>query len=478
MWKPPDARKHPIPPANWPKATKAAESLLFAPLSVGSLTIEQRTWVPAMVPWRATGDGEVTDALIEWYARFAAGQPGVIVIEATGIRDIPSGPLLRIGDDRYIEGLHRLTDAVREASGGKTRLFIQLIDFLTVKRRPPAEKYFRRFLRVTEAHREALQLDDDDAIREALLAGDDALHQRVLDAREYQALAYGYREQVNDTHLPEIADLPQTLPGLFARAATRARTAGFDGVELHYAHAYTMASFLSRTNMRTDGYGGSPEARVKLPLEVYEAVRTAVGDDYVVGCRFLVDEVFEGGSRVEDAEYYGTAFARAGMDFVSMSKGGKFDDAKQPRVGQAVYPYTGESGYECMPTVYSDAQGPFARNIAAMARVRRAIRDAGLDTPTVVAGGLNDFEQIEGILQRGEGDIIGSARQSLADPDWWTKMKAGNGESIARCKMTNYCEALDNQHKQVTCQLWDRIDITEPGVRLSHDGRRRLTSPT
>ena len=82
-----------------------------------------------MVPWRASEQGDVTQDVVDWYARFAEGKPGAIVVEATGIRDIPSGPLLRISDDRYIDGLKRVTDAVREASGGQTRILIQLIDF-------------------------------------------------------------------------------------------------------------------------------------------------------------------------------------------------------------------------------------------------------------------------------------------------------------------------------------------------------------
>ena len=75
------------------------------------MSLRHRTWVPAMVPWRSNEEGEVTEDVIQWYARFAQGQPGAIVIEATGIRNVPSGPLLRIGDDRYIDGLRRLTPA-------------------------------------------------------------------------------------------------------------------------------------------------------------------------------------------------------------------------------------------------------------------------------------------------------------------------------------------------------------------------------
>ena len=197
---------------------------------------------------------------------------------------------------------------------------------------------------------------------------------KILTERELQSLEFGYREHVTDMDLPHVRDLPEVLPGLFADAALRAQTAGFDGAELHYAHAYTMASFLSRKNTRDDGYGGSLENRARLPLEVFREVRARTRPDFAVGCRYLADECIDGGSDSDDAVYFGLQFAKAGMDFISTSRGGKFDDAKQPGVGGAAYPYTGPSGYECMPQYISDERGPFGRNVDATTAIRKAIR--------------------------------------------------------------------------------------------------------
>ncbi len=485
-WHPANPIRHELPATRWPDETEAARSLLFQPLRLGPVTLTERTWVPAMVPWRATDDGFVTQANLDWYRRFAEGRPGAIVVEATGVRDIPSGPLLRIGHDRFVPGLRELAETVRRASNGHTRLFIQIIDFLAIKRRPDKEKFFARFFAINARHRHALAAATDDEtwlaadeqrVRTMLAAAPDELLDKVLDERELESLRLGYRERVTDMELARIRELPRVLPDIFAAAAGRAREAGFDGVELHYAHAYTMASFLSALNDRADGYGGSRAGRVRLPREVYQAVRARVGRDYVVGVRFLADEVIAGGSRIDDAAYFGREFARAGFDYLSISKGGKFEDARQPKVGQAVYPYTGESGYECMPTVRSDARGPFGRNVPLVAAIKRAVNAAGYATPVVAAGGITTYEQAEAILQHSEADIIGMARQALADPDWFVKVRAGRGAEVRRCTYTNYCEGLDQAHKQVTCKLWDRVELDEPGVSRSADGRRRLLAP-
>jgi 2,4-dienoyl-CoA reductase-like NADH-dependent reductase (Old Yellow Enzyme family) len=486
MWKFAKPIKHPIPDTHWPTAEGAKRSLLFQPIRIGPLTLESRTWVPAMVPWRATEDGFVTPDNLDWYRRFAEGQPAALVVEATGVRDIPSGPLLRIGHDRFLPGLKKLVKTVREASDGHSKLFIQIIDFLAVKRRPDPIKYFQRFLKIADRHRRALSqltndpswIDADEArIRTFLAEAADETVEAVLDPRELESLRFGYRERVTDTDLPHIRELPSVLPEIFGDAARRGREAGFDGVELHYAHAYTMAGFLSALNDREDGYGGPRENRVRLPLEVYCAVRETVGDDYVVGVRFLGDEVIAGGNRIETAAYFGVEFAKAGFDYLSISKGGKFEDAEQPKVGQAVYPYTGQSGYECMPTTLSDKRGPFGRSVPLVAQIKHAVNNAGFTTPIVATGGITTFEQAEQILQRGESDIIGMARQALADPDWFVKVNLGRGDEVRRCTYTNYCEALDQAHRQVTCKLWDRKELDEPGIAMAADGRRRLLAP-
>jgi dimethylglycine catabolism A len=479
MWRPPQRIRHHPQAGRVPTREEAAASLLFSPVSVGPLKLAQRSWIPAMVPWRATNDGFVTDDVVAWYERFARGWPGALVVEATGVRDIPSGPLLRIGHDRFLPGLRRLSEAVKTASHGQTKLFIQLIDFLAIRRRPEPKAFFERFLKVTDRHRQVLGAPElpEDQVRARLAALDETELEQILSHRERETLRYGYRERVTDMDLPHIRDLPITLPSLFTDAARRAQQAGFDGIELHYAHAYTMASFLSAANTRDDGYGGSRENRVRLPLEVLACVREQVGAEYVVGCRYLAEECIEGGSALEDAIYFGEAFAREGMDFISTSRGGKFDDAKQPGIGAAAYPYTGPSGYECMPQFISDERGPFGRNAEATGMIRQSIRRAGFDTPVVCAGGVHNFEMAEDLLRRGICDIVGAARQSLADPDWFRKIHLGQGRAVRTCEFTNYCEALDQKHKQVTCQLWDREGLDEPGVALAADGKRRLNAP-
>src|SRR5206468_7773117 len=180
---------------------------------------------------------------------------GVLVVEATGIRDIASGPLLRIGDDRFIPGLRRLVETVREQSAGHTRLFIQILDFLTVRRRPEPATFFARYLPISSPLRERLARAFADErwltaaegdVRARLAAAERSLVEAVLDERELESLDYGYRERVWDTHLPWIRDLPRVLPALFAAAAGRAHATATKATPQYYTHNYNSSA--SRTS--------------------------------------------------------------------------------------------------------------------------------------------------------------------------------------------------------------------------------------
>lgn len=81
------------------------------------------------------------------------------------------------------------------------------------------------------------------------------------------------------------------------------------------------------------------------------------------------------------------------------------------------------------------------------------------------------------MLADGTSDVVASARQFMADPDWLLKARAGRADSMRVCKYTNYCEGLDQKHKAVTCRLWDRTALNSPDTRLCADGKRRLEAP-
>lgn len=406
------------------------ESLLFSPLSLGPTTVPNRIWLPAMVTWLSNDEGVVTDDIARRYVRYARGGAGMLVLEAMGIRDVNSGPLLRIGNDRYIPGLAELVRRMKDAGPGK--VIPQVIDFLKIARRDPVRSLARLETRYPGCS-----------------AWSEAELQERLSPREWRDFAHGYRQQIEDLDAAEIASLPK----LFAAAARRARQAGFDGVELHFAHAYTMSSFLSATNARTDAYGGSRENRVRIGLEAIEAVRREVGQDFCVGLRLLGSEDVAGGTELSDSAWFATQFAAAGVDFISVSRGGRFEDAKRPAVGEAAYPYTGHSGLMCMPTF----KYPIANNLHLPSGIRSAVWNSGFRTPVVGAGRINHYAVAESALQQGHCDLVGMARGLLADPDWPKKVAAGREAEVHACKYNNVCEALDRKHLPVRCQLWMKL---------------------
>ncbi len=396
-------------------------SLLFQPLEVRSMTLPNRIVLPAMVTRLSGEDGLVNDDIRARYVRFAEGEVGLVVVEAMAVHSAKSGPLLRISDDAFVPGLRDLAKRCHEAGPGK--IVPQIIHFLKVSRS-------------------------------------------------------GWRQTVDMLSPEEI----EGIVDAYGLAARRAREAGFDGVELHMAHAYTLSSFLSRVNPRRDAYGGSLENRLRLPLRVVERVRREVGDDFAVGVRFVGEECIKNGYTVLDAGPIAVALAEASVDYVSLSAGGKFEDA-QVIEGDPPYPYTGYSGDRCMP----GANYPDGANLHIPEAVTRALRAHGLRTPVIAVGKIGTFELADRVLAGGLGDMVGMARALLADPDLPKKWRTGREASVVRCVYGNVCKALDENFRRVDCTLWPKklgqaprsSDVTPPtwpdagpGIRAEYNNGR------
>lgn len=372
--------------------------MLFTPIQIGSMRLENRIVLPAMVTRLAGEDGFVNDAIRDRYVRYAKGEPGMIVIEAMAVHRSKSGPLLRICDDEYLPGLRDLTARIHATS--PSRVVPQIIHFLKISRS-------------------------------------------------------GWRQTVDMLTKEEIREIVRA----YAAAAYRAREAGFDGVELHMAHAYTLSSFLSkRSNTRSDEYGRTLEGRLRLPSEVIVAVRKAVGPDFPVGVRFVGDECIKGGYSTNESRVIALRFAQLGVNYISISAGGKFEDAV-PKPGEPLYPYTGYSGDRCMPS----HEYPDGMNLYMPRAIKAFLREHGYGhVPILAAGKIATRELAEQVLAEGTADLIGLARPLLADPDLPRKWRDGQEDRVVRCIYCNVCKSLDENFRQVRCFLWPKDALHAP----------------
>jgi 2,4-dienoyl-CoA reductase-like NADH-dependent reductase (Old Yellow Enzyme family) len=372
-------------------------SKLFTPFQINNVTLPNRLVLPAMVTRLSGEDGYVNQDITDRYVRFAKGEVGLIVVEAMAVHSAKSGPLLRICGDEFKPGLTELAKNIHGTSDSK--VVPQIIHFLKIARN-------------------------------------------------------GWRQKIEDLSIKDI----QAIVEQYGQAALRAREAGFDGVEMHMAHAYTLSSFLSKKNKRPDLYGGkSLDNRMRLPLQVLKRVREMVGDDFMVGVRFLGEECIKGGYTTEESQIIALKFAQSGIDYISLSAGGKFEDAVH-KEGEVLYPYTGYSGDRCMPPM----EYPDGYNLHMPEAARRMLRRHGFETPVIATGKIPSPEFAEEVLQNDRADLIGMARALLADPDLPKKSRTGNSEKIVKCIYWNICKALDETFHEVVCGLWPKDEKQAP----------------
>jgi 2,4-dienoyl-CoA reductase-like NADH-dependent reductase (Old Yellow Enzyme family) len=371
---------------------------VFSEVAMKGVTFPNRVMRTSMVSGLATEDGFVTDVLKERYEREAKGGMGSIVVEASVVLPSRSSYNLRISDDRFTEGLKDLVEVIRKANP-VPKIGIQLVHFLKIARS-------------------------------------------------------GWRQRVTDFK-PE--DLP-VIVEQHAEAAKRAIAAGFDFIEIHMAHAYTLSSFLSLSNERTDRYGGSLKNRMGLPIEAYQAVRKVTGNGFPLGIRINGEDFTIKGNTLLHSARIARTFAELGVGYISVSAGSRFEDSLAPPPDTPPDPMSGYSGHRMSPWYWF----PDNTHVYLAEGIRKHVRDGGFDVPVVIAGKIRTPKQAEEILEEGKADIIGLCRPLLCDPDWTVKAKEGRDKDIVRCTSCNWCLEADSRMEKVGCSRWPEGTMVAP----------------
>lgn len=221
----------------------------------------------------------------------------------------------------------------------------------------------------------------------------------------------------------DLADIKRII-GDYAEAAVRCREGGLDGVET-VTGGHLIGQFLSpRTNRRTDGFGGSVENRARFGLMVHEAIRKAVGDDHVVGIRFVIDEGIADGSDFEDCLALAALFEREGhIDYFNCIYGRMDTD---------------------LALAEDNMPGLFQKNAPYLASVARFRQETKL--PLIHAGGIRDVATARHVIREGIVDLVGMTRAHIADPQIVNKIMRDEEARIRPCVGASYC-----LYKKVNC---------------------------
>lgn len=338
---------------------------LFEPISVGPIIIRNRLVMTAM-HLNYTPGGEVTDRLIEFYRARSRGEAGLIIVGGAEINDQSAGwdSFLSIKDDKVIPGLTRLTEAIHKEGGACA---LQLYN---------AGAYaFCGFLK---------QLP-------------------VLAPSEYDCAFSRVR-----TTAMTLTDIERVQMD-YAKAAARAKKAGFDAVEVVVA-GYLIAQFLSpKTNQREDEYGGTIENRMRFGREVVRRVCAEVGADMAVSVRVGGNDFVPGCHTNKEARIFAKACQEEGTDLINVTGG--WHETRIPQITMDV-PQAG------------------------FAYLARGIKEV-VTVPVVACNRINDPFIAEDLLQEGIADMVGVARGFIADPEFGVKARKGRYDEVRRCVACN-----------------------------------------
>lgn len=334
-------------------------SVLFSPLTVGTLTVPNRVAIAPMCQYSAD-DGCASDWHLQQIMNYAMSGAAMITLEAAGVerRGRISHGCLGLYSDANEAALARVLAAARKVAIPGTKFGIQL----------------------AHAGRKASTQRPWDG--GGPLPADQDPWQTVAPSVIPFAPKY-------DTPLALTEDMLPQVRAAFVQAAQRCHRLGFDYVELHSTHGYLIDQFLSpHANKRSDQYGGSLENRMRFPLEVAHAVRAALPPSVVVGARITGTDWTEGGWSPDDAAVYAAALKDIGFAFLSVSTGGIISGVTIPQ----------GLGYQVPPAAHVHAKVP---GIVVMS-----------------AGHIVDATQAEEIVGTGKADMVALARAFLDNPRW------------------------------------------------------------
>ncbi len=337
---------------------------LFSPLKIGTLELKNRLAVSAMsCSYCEPMNGQVTDRYIKYYEAKAKGGWGLLITEYATVSLEGKACLGQPGlwEDAQIEGHKRLTEAVHQ-NGSK--IFAQL----------------------HHAGREAAPLTE----------GQDIVSASAVPSPVMPILPRELTTEEVEAAIEKFSD-----------AAVRAKKAGYDGVEVHGAHGYFIAQFLSlSSNKRSDKYGGSLTNRGRILTEIITQIKQKCGADYPVTLRISADEATQGGNTIEDTKVFAAMAEEAGADAIHVSVG----------------------SYFCLDNVIPNS----SRRHGWLTDNSQEIKNT-VSIPVIVVGRINDPLLAENILKSGKADAIAMGRGSLADPELPNKAKEGRFEEINSC---------------------------------------------
>lgn len=338
-------------------------SKLMSPATLRGLTLRNRAVVAPMCQYSSI-DGFANDWHFVHLGRFGIGGFGLVIFEATGV--VPEGRIsyadLGLWKDEHIAPLARIVDFLHSQN---TAAGIQLAH---AGRKASTSVPWISQRKLTDEQKKAVGYEHWQPVGPS--------------AKSHDAWDGDYQIPVE----LDKAGIQRVIDG-FVAAAQRAEKAGFDTVEIHAAHGYLLNQFLSPlANLRTDEYGGSLQNRMRLVLEVTEAVRAVWPTEKPLLARLSVSDNCADGWQVEDSVILARELKARGVEAIDCSSGG----FAQGRIKSA--------------PAY---QVPFAA----------AVRE-GADIPTMAVGLLGDVEEAEAILENGEADFIALARGALNNPNW------------------------------------------------------------